>query len=140
MIANIISIRKKNLNNTKHITFVDSLLIGLVQCLALFPGVSRSGCTIAGYIFLGYNKSLAIDFSFLIGTPILIGASIVDILLFFHINLLNNFNIYLIDFIFTFIITSITIKKLLLIVKNYSMYFFIIYRCILAFILYYIFS
>ncbi|QTM69479.1 hypothetical protein HIC20_02970 [Buchnera aphidicola (Hormaphis cornu)] len=64
-------------------TFVDSLLIGLVQCLALFPGVSRSGCTIAGYIFLGYNKSLAIDFSFLIGTPILIGASIVDILLFF---------------------------------------------------------
>ncbi|MFY9342140.1 MAG: undecaprenyl-diphosphate phosphatase [Planctomycetota bacterium] len=53
-----------------------AFLIGLCQCLALVPGTSRSAATIAGAMLLGLSRPAAAEFSFLVGLPILYGASL----------------------------------------------------------------
>jgi undecaprenyl-diphosphatase len=59
-----------------QISWLDSLLIGLAQAFALFPGISRSGITIAGGLFLGMKRDAAARFAFLIGIPVIGGATI----------------------------------------------------------------
>ena len=57
------------------LTLIDALVIGLWQCLALLPGLSRSGATIVGGLLRGIDHAAAARFSFLIATPIILGAT-----------------------------------------------------------------
>jgi undecaprenyl-diphosphatase len=58
---------------------MDALVIGFWQCLALFPGISRSGATIVGGLLRGITHEAAAHFSFLIATPIIIGATVLEV-------------------------------------------------------------
>jgi undecaprenyl-diphosphatase len=58
-----------------HVTLRDGIVIGIAQALALFPGISRSGITIAAGLFSGLTREAAARFSFLMGTPIIAGAA-----------------------------------------------------------------
>jgi undecaprenyl-diphosphatase len=72
--------RQASGGNAVHITDVDqmtpldALKVGLVQCLAMVPGTSRSGATIIGGMLLGLSRRAATDFSFYLAIPTLIGA------------------------------------------------------------------
>ncbi len=55
-------------------TAIDAVKVGLVQCLAMIPGTSRSGATIIGGMLLGLSRKAATDFSFFLAMPTLIGA------------------------------------------------------------------
>lgn len=55
---------------------LDALKVGLVQCLALVPGTSRSGATIIGGMMLGLSRQAATDFSFFLAIPTLVGAGV----------------------------------------------------------------
>ncbi|MDE2312196.1 MAG: undecaprenyl-diphosphatase UppP [Patescibacteria group bacterium] len=68
--------KKKNLD---RITWLDALWIGLSQAVAVIPGVSRSGSTIAAGLGLGFNREDAARFSFLMSMPIIFGAGLVSI-------------------------------------------------------------
>jgi undecaprenyl-diphosphatase len=57
-------------------TPMDALKVGLVQCLAMIPGTSRSGATIIGGMLLGLSRKAATDFSFYLAIPTLIGAGV----------------------------------------------------------------
>jgi undecaprenyl-diphosphatase len=57
-----------------QMTWKDALKVGLVQCLAMVPGTSRSGATIIGGMWLGLSRKAATDFSFYLAIPTLIGA------------------------------------------------------------------
>ncbi len=57
-------------------TLSRGLIVGLFQCLALVPGVSRSGATIAGGVFVGWTRAYAARFSFLLSLPILAGTGL----------------------------------------------------------------
>jgi len=59
--------------------FVDALVIGAWQCLALFPGLSRSGATIVGGLLRGIDHAASARFSFLIATPIILGATVKEV-------------------------------------------------------------
>lgn len=57
----------------------DAVTIGLFQCVALFPGVSRSGSTTAAGLFCGLDKSTAVTFAFILGIPAILGGSVLEI-------------------------------------------------------------
>ncbi len=58
---------------------MDALVIGCWQCTALIPGISRSGATIVGGLLRGINHEGAAHFSFLIATPIILGATVLEV-------------------------------------------------------------
>ena len=64
------------IQNVDEMTPLDALKIGLVQCLAMIPGTSRSGATIIGGMVLGLSRKAATDFSFYLAIPTLIGAGV----------------------------------------------------------------
>ncbi|WP_310635540.1 undecaprenyl-diphosphate phosphatase [Delftia acidovorans] len=59
-----------------EMTPLDALKVGLVQCLAMIPGTSRSGATIIGGMLMGLSRKAATDFSFFLAIPTLIGAGV----------------------------------------------------------------
>ena len=61
------------------LTARDALTIGLWQCTALIPGISRSGATIVGGLLRGIDHEGSAHFSFLIATPIIIGATVLEV-------------------------------------------------------------
>ncbi|MBN1975789.1 MAG: undecaprenyl-diphosphatase UppP [Anaerolineae bacterium] len=64
----------------EQMTWLDALLIGLGQALAIFPGISRSGATIAAGLARGLKREPAAHFSFLLATPVILGAGAFKIL------------------------------------------------------------
>ncbi len=56
----------------------DAVLVGIFQSLAITPGISRSGATIVGGLFAGFDKDLAVRFAFLISVPSILGAAIIE--------------------------------------------------------------
>lgn len=62
----------------ENITLKQATMIGLIQCLSLIPGTSRSGATIIGALYLGASRKAATEFSFFLGIPVLIGAGLLD--------------------------------------------------------------
>jgi undecaprenyl-diphosphatase len=62
------------ITDTDDMTWKDALKVGLVQCLAMVPGTSRSGATIIGGMLLGLSRKASTDFSFYLAIPTLIGA------------------------------------------------------------------
>ena len=63
-----------------NLTFRQSLVVGLVQCLAMIPGVSRSGATILGAMAMGVDRKTAAEFSFFLAVPTLAGATTLELI------------------------------------------------------------
>ena len=57
----------------------DAVTVGLFQCVALFPGVSRSGSTTAAGLFCGLEKETAVSFAFVLGIPAILGGSVLEL-------------------------------------------------------------
>lgn len=69
-----LSDKKKNTQKCAgDITAKDALAVGLFQCIALFPGISRSGSTIAGGLFRDFDRETAVRYSFMLGIPAILG-------------------------------------------------------------------
>ncbi|MDO9571755.1 MAG: undecaprenyl-diphosphate phosphatase [Hydrogenophaga sp.] len=68
-----------HIDDVDSVRWPDALKVGLVQCTALVPGVSRSGATIIGAMLLGFNRKAATEFSFFLAIPMLFGAAAYDI-------------------------------------------------------------
>ena len=71
--------RHARVETVDDMTPLDALLVGLVQCLALIPGTSRSGATIIGGMILGLSRRAATEFSFYLAIPTLIGAGVYSV-------------------------------------------------------------
>ena len=70
------------LHRVEHVddmTWRDALKVGLLQCLALIPGTSRSGATIIGAMCLGFSRKAATEFSFFLGVPTLMAAGLYSV-------------------------------------------------------------
>lgn len=63
----------------EDMTVKDAVVVGLFQCVALFPGVSRSGSTTAAGLFCGLDKNTAVTFAFILGIPAILGGSVLEL-------------------------------------------------------------
>lgn len=118
----------------EDLTLAKGLGVGLYQCLALVPGMSRSGMSISGGYFLGLSKEMAVRFSFLLSIPIIVGSGLVK--LFDIIKdpsiVSGGFTTLSIGFISAFVFGWISIDFLLKFLKTNSFKVFVIYRIVLA--------
>jgi undecaprenyl-diphosphatase len=112
-----------------EITFLDALLIGLSQAFAIIPGVSRSGATITTARFLGIERADAANFSFLMATPIIAGAGLLEVRKFFHSGLTPQLGW---GFAASAVFGLLAIVWLLRFVRTHSYRSFAIYRIALA--------
>jgi undecaprenyl-diphosphatase len=71
--------RHARVETVDDMTPLDALKVGLMQCLALIPGTSRSGATIIGAMFIGLSRKAATEFSFYLAIPTLIGAGVYSV-------------------------------------------------------------
>jgi undecaprenyl-diphosphatase len=71
--------RSSTVEELENITPLTAFYVGLFQCLAMIPGVSRSGATIIGGLILGLNRKIAAEFSFFLAIPTIAAASIYDL-------------------------------------------------------------
>tara|TARA_B100001175_G_scaffold286053_1_gene267512 strand:- start:2729 stop:3496 length:768 start_codon:yes stop_codon:yes gene_type:complete len=112
-------------------------IFGFFQVLALIPGVSRSGITITAGRILGFNRTDSTKISFYLSIPALLGASALGIKDLFNENI--DFNLLVLISVFlSFLFSLITIKIFFSFIKNFSLNIFVIYRMLLAIILFYI--
>ena len=70
----------KGTKTEKNMLFTDALIIGLCQCVATLPGLSRSGTTITAGIATGHDRSYAVKFSLLMSIPAVLGATLLELI------------------------------------------------------------
>ena len=121
--------KKGSINFNNH-NYSNSFLIGLSQAFAIFPGFSRSGVTISTALVLGWKRSDAAKFSFLLGIPAISIASIVE-----FISYLNKFNSFsflqlIVGLTTTFLSSLLAIDFLLKYFSSNGLKLFIIYRVV----------
>ncbi|SKC75573.1 undecaprenyl-diphosphate phosphatase [Maledivibacter halophilus] len=71
--------KKVKVVSENHITYKQAFVVGVAQCMALWPGMSRSASTIIGGLFIGFSRKVAAEFSFFLAIPTLIGAAVLKI-------------------------------------------------------------
>ncbi len=74
-----LSDRCKGRKTGEQMRVTDGITVGLFQCVALFPGVSRSGTTTAAGLFCGLDKDTAVSFAFILGIPAILGGSVLEL-------------------------------------------------------------
>lgn len=115
------------------VTTRSGFIIGLYQCLALIPGVSRSGATISGGMLSGIDRSVATRFSFLLSFPIIVGSGAKKLLELIHTHALSGVGIdLLIASIVAFVVGLASIHFLIRYLKTHTLTVFIWYRVVFA--------
>ena len=119
----------------KNLNIRNILIIGIMQILAVIPGVSRSGITITAGRFLNFDRHDSTKISFYLSIPALMGASALALKDVINENVEFNFFL-IISIILSFIFSYLTIKYFLIYTKKFSLKFFVIYRIVLSIIIF----
>ncbi len=130
ILTSIILYISDKFNPIGKLTVKSSIIIGIIQGLAVFPGISRSGSTIATAVMLNIDRREAAEFSMLISLPAILGATILQLK---NINpaSLTDINIYLFGMGAAFITALFAISFMLYVVRKAKLTYFAVY-CLLA--------
>ncbi len=128
--------RQKNVATAPRIqdvdamTPMDALKVGLIQCLAMIPGTSRSGATIIGGMLLGLSRKAATDFSFFLAIPTLIGAGVYSLYKERALLSAADIPLFALGLVVSFISAWLCIKWLLRYIATHSFVGFAYYRIV----------
>ncbi len=109
-------------------TPMDALKVGLVQCLAMIPGTSRSGATIIGGMLMGLSRQTATDFSFFLAIPTLIGAGVYSLYKERALLSITDLPVFATGLVFSFLSAWLCIRWLLRYIATHSFAVFAWYR------------
>lgn len=127
---------KKGQKTIFGLTWQAVMFIGIMQALALFPGISRSGATIFGGLVIGLQRKEAGRFSFLMSIPVMLGAGLLSMKDLFQISGVMQFlPTLLVGFIAAGVVGYFSIAFLMRFLQKYSLYYFSAYCAILAVII-----
>ncbi|MFZ3590981.1 undecaprenyl-diphosphate phosphatase [Bacillus sp. DJP31] len=139
IVADKMGPKDPTVKSVDQISYKQAILVGLFQCIALWPGFSRSGSTMSGGVLLGMSHRAASDFTFIMAVPIMLGAS--------SLSLLKNWEHFNLDtlpflaagFISAFIVALISVRFFLKLINKIKLTPFAIYRIVLAAVVYILF-
>jgi undecaprenyl-diphosphatase len=109
-------------------TPMDALKVGLVQCLAMIPGTSRSGATIIGGMLLGLSRKAATDFSFYLAIPTLVGAGAYSLYKERALLSMADLPLFAVGLLFSFVSAWICVRWLLRYISSHTFVPFAWYR------------
>ncbi|MBE2263171.1 MAG: undecaprenyl-diphosphate phosphatase [Burkholderiaceae bacterium] len=118
------------IQNVDSMTPMDALKVGLVQCLAMIPGTSRSGATIIGGMLLGLSRRAATDFSFFLAIPTLIGAGVYSLYKERALLSMADLPLFGVGLLFSFLSAWICVRWLLRYIATHSFVPFAYYRIV----------
>ena len=124
--------RRPSVTAVDQITWKQCLLLGCFQCLALWPGMSRSGSTIIGALVLGFERTVAAEFSFLMAVPIMFAAVAFDMHKSARFLEAADALPFGCGFLISLVTAVFAIKFFMKIVQRYTLKGFGIYRLVLA--------
>ena len=124
--------RRRPMDDLDRLSYPMALAIGAFQVLSLIPGTSRSGATILGGILIGCSRTVAAEFSFFLGIPVMFGASLLKIVKFGFQFTSVEVIVPLTGMIVSFLVSIIAIKFLLGYIKKNDFKAFGVYRIILG--------
>jgi undecaprenyl-diphosphatase len=116
----------------RSIRYRDAVAVGLFQALAIIPGVSRSGATIAGGLLLGMRRAVIVEFSFLLAVPTMLAATGYDILKTYDTLNIDDLTILLVGSLASFVVALLAVRFLIRFVKRSTFTPFGVYRILLA--------
>lgn len=122
----------KGFKTGKDMKVRDAVTVGLFQCVALFPGVSRSGSTITTGLFCGLTRETAVKFSFILGIPAILGGSVLEIKDALESGTEFNIPVLLIGFIVAAAVGVLSIKLVSLVTQKNKFKWFGVYVLILG--------
>jgi undecaprenyl-diphosphatase len=122
------------LHSIDALTFRIAFLIGIIQCLALIPGTSRSTATILGGLILGLDRTLAAEFSFFLAIPTIAAASVFQLLESGVAFSMKEYLMLGIGFAVSFVVAAVVIKWLMRYLRKHSLIPFGWYRIVLGLI------
>lgn len=131
--------KKQKQSFKEHFYLKESLLIGLAQVLAIFPGVSRSGITISMGRVLGFDKERASAFSFLLSVPIIMGGVVLKFKELTSGGEAFDMNVLVVGVLSSFFLGLFVIHYFLKLVKKINFLYFALYRTVLGGVLLIIF-
>jgi undecaprenyl-diphosphatase len=114
------------------ISYKQAFQIGLFQCLALWPGFSRSGSTISGALLIGAGYKASAEFSFILAVPMMIGATGLDLIKSLNTLSTSDIPLFLTGFVTAFVVALLAIVFFLKLLQRVKLTPFAIYRFILA--------
>ncbi|MCW6091641.1 undecaprenyl-diphosphate phosphatase [Clostridium sporogenes] len=136
IIENMFRKKEHAVQDIDSITFIQALKVGLLQILAVWPGMSRSASTIMGGWIAGIATPIAAEFSFFLAIPAMIGTSIKDLFEFdYSIMTPTLWSALILGFIVAFIVSIIVMNKFVSYLKKKPMKIFAIYRILAGLLL-----
>ena len=124
--------KQKQTKSIENLSAAQSTAIGIIQSIAMIPGVSRAMATIFGGLGVGLSRKSAVEFSFLLAVPTMLAATTLDLVKTSFLFTGREYLLLVIGFIGAFISALIAVKGLLNFVQKHSFKLFAVYRIILA--------
>ena len=124
--------RKPTCTSLDKLSFKTAFIIGLFQVLSVIPGTSRSGSTIIGGILAGTSRTVAAEFTFFLGIPVMFGASLLKLLKFGFSFTGTELMILIVGMVVAFVVSVIAIKFLMGYIKKHDFKVFGWYRIVLG--------
>lgn len=124
--------KKSEYKKVEDISYANAFKIGLIQCISMIPGISRSAATIFGGIFSGFNRRQAAEFSFLLAIPTMFAASGYDLLKEKDNIHHDDMAILLLGAFVAFVVAIVAVKAFIAFLTKYGFKHFGYYRIILG--------